>query len=253
MKNLILIILLPLLGFKADEQISWLNGAYQMASTPKKLTSNISSKNFKTIRLFYGGHWAKFEYNDQLVKLEGGVFNLDAGKHSLKSNYFLDDLSSKGKIEKYDFSIQDGPNQPKGSLRLTGEVEQEEEFYNKIQSQVPLQHKYLEGVWQLNGFALNGNAKPDNRAGIACLKYYLYPIFLLVKYSADGRVIGFAKGEYNFDYNKASVTEKVGISTLPEYNAGQVITASVVLHDNSFERNPLRSAPKEFWISATAK
>jgi hypothetical protein len=90
MKPLFVLIFLPILAFKADDPSSRLNGAYQQVTYPTQPISNTSSQINKsiTIRLFFGGHWAKLQYDEQLVNLEGGGYALKAGKAIQTTNYF---------------------------------------------------------------------------------------------------------------------------------------------------------------------
>lgn len=100
---------------------------------------------------------------------------------------------------------------------------------------------------------MNSSGIAEDQSGTVYLKYYVYPVFLIVKYASNGSVIGFAEGLFIYDYPTSSIMETVGSSSLPDYKPGRQITSTINLHDNSFERITSDSEVREYWISATAK
>jgi hypothetical protein len=253
MKKLFLLLLLPLLAFTADNSISGLNGAYQQLLGSKRVvsTSQLPGNEQKVIRLFFEGYWAKLQYNAGKATVQGGRFTLNAGKYYQEMDYCLAEPVAAGTKQVFSYSLKDGLYSQQSASVVKGQME---EHFNKMEGRTPLQHTHLEGVWQLNGFALNDKAQKDNLFGMVYLKYYVYPRFLLVAYNAsNGYVTGFAEGTYFYDYNRASVMETVETSSLYGIRAGQAASALVTLHDNSFIRQPTGESSPELWISATAR
>ena len=253
MNRLWILFFLPMLSFQTDEPVSWFNGAYQQViyPIPPESTASAQINASKVIRIFFEEHWAKIQITDQLAKLEGGVFGMKDGKAIPVNKYYLPGQGSSGLTDTYHIYLHEDQLQQKNLLKIQGEID--EEHFQRIQPTVPLKHKFIEGIWQLNGFALNSSGKADDVSGTVCLKYYVYPVFLIVKYASDGRIIGFAEGLYIYDYPTASISETVESSSLPEYRPGRQITSTITLHDNSFERITSDSEVREYWISATAK
>jgi hypothetical protein len=239
------LLLLPLLAFTGAESLQPLNGAYVPLGTPKG-----PAQPGTDVTLLFDGHWVQFGNRSGTGSIRGGTFGLKEGRYYQQTGYCS--TGSGNELRVFEYSLKGGKlwRGPAGSRPGN---KSEGEYIRRMEDAVSPRHGNLEGVWQLEGFGINGNCAKDKAMGVACLQYNVYPMFVRVSYQvASGEVLGVVTGRYTYDYSSATCSQTVEYSSSPEIQAGQVLTSGVILHDNSFELATPGPNPSQLWISATA-
>jgi hypothetical protein len=235
-----------LLAFTGAESLQSLNGVYTPSGTPKG-----PAQPGTEVTLLFDGHWVQFGTRSGTGSVRGGTFGLKEGRYYQQTQYCSTGPGNELRV--FDYSFQGGELW-RGLAGGRPGKEPQGEYFRRLEDAVPLGHRNLEGVWQLEGFGINDACRQDKLLGVACLQYNVYPVFVQVSYqAATGKVLGVTTGRYTYDYASATCTQTVAYSSSPEIQPGQVFTSPVTLHDNAFEQaTPAQHSP-QLWVSATAQ